>query len=219
MVHVRLSMRAKRLAKPGMNLADLARLLQLDGSTLRRWTALYAEFLSPGAAPPKGKARALADHDLKVLRYIATMRDSGQDQIAIADRLKAMQADGWHDLPGLPAEWGGVGKSVPMDLAASRASEMAQVAVLQSELQHARMALEASQNRVKELEVLVQENHALQLDLERARADVRALEARLEGYQALLGDRPRNLVLIVLAALVLGAILVALAFTLSRVLM
>jgi hypothetical protein len=35
----------------------------------------------------------------------------------------------------------------------------------------------------------------------------------------LLGQRPRNLIVIILAALVLGAVLVALAFTLARVLM
>jgi hypothetical protein len=100
-------MRVKRLAKLRMNLADLARLLQLDGSTLRRWTALYAEFLSPGAAPPKGKARVLADHDLKVLRYIATMRDSGQDQTR---RGPAQRCRPWLARSARIAEWGTVRK-------------------------------------------------------------------------------------------------------------
>lgn len=209
-----------------MNIATLAKMIGVSPDTLRRWTADYERFLTPTAHPGSGKTRVLSVHDMAVLNYVATARNTGMDRHTIVDRLREMQAGEWRSLPAVPPEWMAETETVPLDLAASRASEVAQLAVLQSELQHIRAALELAESKVKTLEDRLQgleaekgtlqiEKQALQLELATARGEAAALQARLDGYTMLLGQRPRNLVLIVLAALVLGAVLVAATFVLA----
>jgi DNA-binding transcriptional MerR regulator len=72
-----------------MKTATLAKLLNVSGDTLRRWTSFYEQFLTPGATPPKGKTRLLSDHDIRVLLLVATLRDAGEDPDEIVARLEA----------------------------------------------------------------------------------------------------------------------------------
>jgi hypothetical protein len=62
--------------------------------TLRRWCALHAVHLSPGANPNLGKdndapdtARWLTDRDVEVLRMVAQLRAEGASTDAINDKL------------------------------------------------------------------------------------------------------------------------------------
>ena len=43
-------------------------------STIRNWSADFAEFLSPGANPPPGATREYTEDDLKVFATVAVMR-------------------------------------------------------------------------------------------------------------------------------------------------
>jgi DNA-binding transcriptional MerR regulator len=204
--------------KRATNPAALAKYLQVDVTTIRRWCEVYGRFLSASAVPAKGKNRALTEHDIRVLGMVGSLRDMGRLQHEIEQELTTLQADGWQGLPDLPAEWSGAGESVALDVAASRASELVQVAALQVELQHVRTALQAAQERVQALEAVEARNHALELDLATARGEVAALQARLAGY-ALGGEKPIHVGLIIAVALLAGAVLVALTFILARVLM
>jgi chromosome segregation ATPase len=150
---------------------------------------------------------------------VGSLRDMGRLQHEIEQELTQLQADGWQGLPDLPAEWSGVGESVALDVAASRASELVQVAALQVELQHVKTALQAAQERVQALEAVEARNHALELELSAARGEVRELQARLAAYAITGGGKPIPVALIVAVALLAGAVLVALAFILARVLM
>jgi DNA-binding transcriptional MerR regulator len=211
-----------------MKVTRFAELADVSVGTVRRWVKLYEPYLTPSANPPKGETRVLSTHDQRVLAFVSTMRDAGRDPETIDERLAQMQADGWRDLPELPENWeDGSSASIPLDLAASRATEAVQLAVLQAELQHTRQALEAAQTRVAELEAQVQEMerekqadeenaHALELALERARSDVERVKqdvARLEGQLSQFGrfkDNPVSIGMWLVGAFVVGLALAGL---------
>ena len=146
-----------------MNPTTLAKLLNVDPVTLRRWTVRYAPYLSPGASPVKGKTRTFTHDDVRVLHYVGILRDTGTQLEEIDVRLKELQDNGWAELPAVPSEWETTDETMPVTEAANRAYQMAQVAVLQKELEHTKNALLAAQNRVTELEELLSGKVALEV--------------------------------------------------------
>jgi DNA-binding transcriptional MerR regulator len=172
-----------------MNPITVARLLKVDPVTMRRWTQRFGPYLSPSASPAKGKTRAFTHDDVRVLRYIGILRDTGAQLEDIEIRLGEMQNNGWADLPPVPPEWETSDDAMPVVEAASRAYELAQVAVLQKELEHTKNSLQAAQNRVVELESLLTgkaaletEKHVLELELVETRGEVERLKAELKAY-------------------------------------
>lgn len=134
----------------------------------------------------------------------------------------------------IPPEWDvDDEKTITTSQAASRAYELAQVAVLQTELQHTRQSLELAQSRLKELESqletvsgekdeLIQQKHAreqefsqqkhtLELEVSQAKGEVSRLEAQLNAYSmtySLGGKKPVSPVWIILVTgLIMAAIL------------
>ncbi|MEJ5312196.1 MAG: MerR family transcriptional regulator [Anaerolineae bacterium] len=228
-----------------MQPTSLAKLLNVSSHTLRRWTGIYARFLSPGASPAKGKPRHLSEHDLRVLFLIATLRDAGFSLEAINQRLEAEQNNGWQGLPELPSEWmASSGDTIAIEVAASRAYEIAEVAVLKNELAHITQALQNAQAEVTrlqtELEALREQSstrerellskaeeaehqrQALQIQLLEAKAEVARLEgelkaeaARLEAYSLGRG-KPLNVGLLLASAMVFGVVLVVLVFVVAK---
>lgn len=234
-----------------MNPAELAKLVDVSGDTLRRWTKEYSEFLSPSATPPKGQTRVMTEHDQRVLLLVSNLRNAGQNKRDIKDRLAAEQKNDWETLPAIPGDWGM--PSVRMDVAASRASEMATVAALQTQLQHVTQELAQAQARVTKLEqelaegrererTLREENierehelldntrdvdeqrQAMQVELLEAKATVARLEgelkaetARLEAY-GLGRGKPLNVGLLIVSAILFGALLVVVIFVVARLL-
>ena len=142
---------------------DLARLLNVSAHTMRRWCNEFAPYLSPGAAPPKGNPRALNDHDQRVLMLVGSLRAMGQERDDILQRLDKERGNGWQSLPELPSEFSQVPMpSVPVDQAASRAYDLAQLAALQTQVQYLGQrnqelaaSLESAQKQVEELEELL----------------------------------------------------------------
>jgi DNA-binding transcriptional MerR regulator len=127
-----------------MNVATVSNLIEASPDSVRRWCSRYRQFMSPTATPQKGKTRSLTTHDAAVLSYIALSRDNGIEHDEIAERLAEMQANGWSDLPELPVNWvdDGSEDTMPVEAAAVRASQVAQIAVLQNELEHTRTELQ-----------------------------------------------------------------------------
>lgn len=189
---------------------EAARIAGISHDTTKRWLELYADFFSPSAKPPKGYARVLSDQDLRLLLMIASLRNEGLQHKDITDRLREAQLNDWRDLPPLPMQ----GETIALDTASNRAREIAEVAVLRTELNHLRTALEAAENRVKLLEDQLQhkegieaQNIGLQLELERARSEVARLEGQLSAY-SFGREKPINVGLIIAGAILIGVVIV-----------
>lgn len=208
---------------------ELGELLGVTSNTIRRWCKVFNGYLTPHAVPQKGKVRVLAPHDVRVLRLVAQARAEGQSRDTIRDTLSALQANDWRDLPDFPPEWGQHDETITVPAAASRAYDMAQIAVLQRDLEQVRGELATASARVQALEAQLASAteagaekdtryHALELALAQERGQVAELHARLGGF-TLSGNRsitPAALVLITLAA---GAALMLIAFVALRLLM
>jgi hypothetical protein len=215
-----------------MNIKQLADFLGLSPNTVRNWLSEYQEFFSPGANPPPGDRRVLSDIDLRVVAYIAGLRKITGNKTEVVSRLKDSQHDDWSTLPELPAEWNVSEESVPVGVATYRANELAQLAVLQRELQYTRSALETAEAKAREFQDKLQstesqaaslnvEKHELELEVVTLRGRVAQLESELKGYSlayGLGGSKPVNLLLIIgitaagavilmLIAVVVGALL------------
>jgi DNA-binding transcriptional MerR regulator len=212
----------------------LSRLLNVSGQTLRRWTHDYAPFLSAGATPPKGRPRALSEHDVRVLTLVATLRNAGHEPDKIVERLEEEQAQNWAGLPDIPSEWAIVGDTMPVAVAAAKAYDVAQITILQRDLEHAQRQLEVAQQRVVELEAenenlrtaqtatqaeFQQQLHAAQLELSQARGQVATLQARLSAYAITGGDKPVPVALIVAVTAVAAVVVVVLVFVVARLLL
>lgn len=211
-----------------MQPTTLSKLLNVSSHTLRRWTGVYSRFLSPGASPTKGKTRQLSEHDMRVLLLIATLRDTGYDLEAIDQRLEKEQSSEWRDLPELPSEWlvSSQDSTVPVEVATSRAYEIAQVAVLRSELDHVTQALQVAQVQVEKLQqdleqirakasVSEQEKYELERRLLEAQAKVQRLEGQISSY-SLGREKPINVGLLLLGAMFLGIVLVIVVFAVAN---
>lgn len=205
---------------------ELADLVGVTTNTIRRWCDEFHKYLTPQASPPKGKPRVLTSHDARVLQYVAAARDAGQPIEMVIARLDAMQADDWQGLPDTPPEWDQRGDTITVPAAASRAYDVAQIAVLQRDLEYTRQALEAATGRAEsllaELEAVRADKgasdsrvHALELELSAARGQVDTLRARLAGY-ALAGDRPLPLAVIIGATALAVALLVIVLLVVAR---
>lgn len=214
-----------------MNVSTLAKLIDVHPDTVRRWCKEYQQFMSPTATPQKGKARVFTAHDAAILSFIATSRESNLAPDEIRSRLQDLQSDGWKHLPEVPSEWFGArdGDMISVDIATARASQVAQIAALQTEMQHVRQELFDATERAELAEVRVENLqteldalraaekatqqkmqdhlHTAQLELERARADVARLEGQL-GQYTLGRAQPLNVGLIILVTAVTVAVLV-----------
>lgn len=208
-----------------METKRLATLIGVHPDSVRRWTRRYGQFMSNSATPRTGDTRVYTRHDAAVMVYIATQRETGLSLDQIFTRLKDKQAGQWRDLDAAPNEWFEPLADTEISLvdASNRAAELAQVAVLQNELQHIRGELTERQQRVEYLENELRdiqaserasqgEITALRLDLEAERGKAAALQARIDAYIFAYGfgrDRPLP-VAVIIAGTALAAVLVVL---------
>lgn len=209
-----------------MQPAELAHLLGVSANTVRRWTRVFRKYLTPTGSPRPGAPRRLTPLDVRILRLVAQARAENQPQELIEETLDALQANDWRDLPEVPAEWEQPGETITLPAAASRAYDMAQIAVLQRDLEHVRGQLAAATERVTELEEALKSAeaagydkdtrlHELELELAAARGQVAELQARLSGF-TLAGERALSPAALMLVAVAAGALLVLLAFVVLR---
>jgi DNA-binding transcriptional MerR regulator len=178
-----------------MTPSQLADLLGVASNTIRRWSKVYADFLTPTARPQGGKTRRFSRFDQRVLYFVAALRESPEnvdDQQVIA-RLKALQDDNWRSLPELPEEFADIDDPGVLEVVSTeqRARELATVEFLQRE--NVRLAelndqlqgdLQLAQEREKEAQQkvaeLVEQMASLRLS-ERAERD--KLQAQLHAAQ------------------------------------
>ena len=69
---------------------DFSRAYDVKPNTVRRWTAEFADFLSPEANPPTGDIRAYTDDDAHIIALVGEMRAAN----APYNRIHAALADG-----------------------------------------------------------------------------------------------------------------------------
>ena len=199
----------------------LAEALGVSVMTLRRWSGMYAAYLTPQAAPEAGEVRFFQDHDQRIMLLIKTLRDNNIPLDAIAARLEDEKQRDYATLPPVPDEWRDHGSdTISLALAGARASEMASIAALQTQVQHLSARLEEATGRAERLEAELQtvrtektatdaHRRALELSLKDAQADARELAARLEAFRLAYSfgrERPVNVGLIIVAAIALVAI-------------
>lgn len=70
--------------------SQVARALDLSGTTVRNYTTAYADFLSPAANPGPGQPRLYTDEDTAVLATVAALRS----RQATADQVRAALEEG-----------------------------------------------------------------------------------------------------------------------------
>ena len=64
-------------------LTELPRAFNVTSTTLRNWSAEFADHLPPSANPPKSETRSYSEEDVAVLALVAVMREENQPYAAI----------------------------------------------------------------------------------------------------------------------------------------
>ena len=87
-----------------MGPGDAAKLLNVDRSTITRWTAHeFKRYMTPGAQGGTGKQRVMTDRDLRVLHLIKILKDTNTPSEEIHATLQQMERVEWEGLPDMPA--------------------------------------------------------------------------------------------------------------------
>ena len=108
--------------------AQAARSANVSGTTIRNWSRMYADYLSPSANPTAGTPREFTPDDLAVFSTIAVLRDQLQETEAIraalddGQRLEPLHPPP-HEQP--PADRAGQGEHVEAAAAAAAAASTA----------------------------------------------------------------------------------------------
>jgi DNA-binding transcriptional MerR regulator len=204
-----------------MNVKTIARMIDISPDSVRRWSADYEDFLSATATPPSGGERKYTPHDVKVLAYISTARKTDTPHDKIREALAVMQQKNWADLPDVPQEWfsGPADGRITFADASESAQQLAQFTALQIQNQTLRQQLQEAIDRAEKFERELDhlrasdqnaqgQIHSLELQLERERATVRELQARLSAYAITGGSTPVPVALIVLVTALAVAVLV-----------
>jgi DNA-binding transcriptional MerR regulator len=218
-----------------MNTATIARLIDVSPDTVRRWCDTrdyYGAFLSSGATPGDGFEREFNRHDLRVLHYVATGRSVSKtphDQIKSA--LTVMRSNDYAELPDVPDQWIASPQDgrIAVNEASEQASQLAELTALQIINQTLRERLVEAAERAESLQrelnhlkatqsATESQVHSLEVELERVRGEVSALQARLASY-SLTGDRPIPLViLLAITALAVTVLVIVLLVVVRLVL-
>jgi DNA-binding transcriptional MerR regulator len=215
-----------------MNVKAVARLIDTSPDSVRRWTAIYVDYLGATATPPSGGERRYTPHDVKVLSFISGQRKADASHENIREALTAMRLNDWRDLPEIPQDWfsGPADGRIAYSDAGEQAQQLATVTALQIQNQTLRQQLQEATERAetyeRELNHLRASDqsaqgqiHNLELQLERERAAVRELHARLSGYAVGRGGQPVPLLVLVLGvALAVVVVVVVLLITVRLVL-
>ena len=87
-----------------MGPGDAAKLLNIDRSTITRWTAHeFKRYMTSGAQGGTGKQRVVTERDLRVLHLIKMLKDTNTPPEEIHATLQQMERVDWEGLPDMPA--------------------------------------------------------------------------------------------------------------------
>lgn len=220
-----------RATLAAMETKRLADWIGTHPDTIRRWTKKYAPFLSNSATPKKGSSRVYTRHDAAVMQFIGAQRDAGLDLDDIYKRLVELRDQQWENLPAAPDVWFEQERddAISLKVASERASELAQVAVLQNELTHTREMLQEAQQREFQLQHDLENLQAserassgeiadLKLQLAQEQGNVAALKAQLQQY-ALGGNQPLPVGAIIVRVALVMVVIVLCVFVVARLLL
>jgi DNA-binding transcriptional MerR regulator len=86
-----------------MKPVDVAKQLNIGGSTVRAWSKEFGEFLSATAAGGDNRRRDFNLQDVQILSLIKQRSDHNTPRDEITAELSRLQADDWRELPPLTA--------------------------------------------------------------------------------------------------------------------
>lgn len=184
-----------------MKSKELATWLNIAPVTVRLWSSQYGEFLSPSARGG-GKTRVFSDRDMRVLAYVASMKQDGRGRDDITASLRRLQGDEWRELPDMPAAPPGVEPISVIPREAAEAKIDAQRGALMREISVLQDTVERLEN---DLKVERAERAALTQQLIEAREKLGELRGQLSGVNR----SDWWLRYIAVAVLVLGAVVIA----------
>lgn len=167
------------------NVTQAARSADVSGTTIRNWSRLYADYLSPAANPPAGTPREYTAADLSVFSTIAVLRS----QLVEADQIRARLDAGERLEPVRPLEdAGGTADRADHDQTDQAAAVEARAAVNAAE-----SAIAIYRDRVTAVEVRNQELTDRLIDAEkRAAAAEKELEVMRALYEAATSPTPAD---------------------------
>lgn len=181
---------------------ELAKLLNVPTSTLRRWAGKeYADFLSPSGVGNNGAQRSFTDQDARILSWIALMRAQNQPPAEIVAQLRAARETNWQTLPPFQGMEDNVAVAlIPREALAEQVKALAdKYDLVIKERDDLRGQLEAARRESGET--------IKQLNLRITELTAQASELRGLMQQYTFGGRRINAALLVLAALLLGIII------------
>jgi DNA-binding transcriptional MerR regulator len=106
---------------------ELAKRLGIADVTLRKWAGKdFAQFLSPSATVANNARRSFSDQDVRILFWVAQMKDQNMPAEEIANVLRTAQAGDWRDLPPTPPTSSDEIAVIPREAAESRLTALQQ---------------------------------------------------------------------------------------------
>ena len=166
-----------------------ARSANVSGTTIRNWSRMYADYLSPSANPSAGTPREYTPEDLAVFSTIAVLRDQLQETEAIRAALdEGQRLEPLHP-PPVDQILGKRGHAAAQADADQAATDQAAAAAAAS----AATAIDIYRDRVNQLEARADHLADRLIDAEaRAAAAERELEVMRALYEAATSPTPAD---------------------------
>jgi DNA-binding transcriptional MerR regulator len=146
--------------------------LNISATTIRNYSRLWAEYLSPSANPESGQARLYTEDDIAVMATIVALRDNQ----ATTDQVRAALDAGERLAPMRPVEDDPAADQDP----AAKSQQTADQARAAAAVAAAEKAVTIYQDRVNQLEARADQLADRLIEAERRIADERAARAAAE---------------------------------------
>lgn len=146
-------------------ISDFTKVYDVQPNTIRQWSKTFADFLTPGANPPKGETRVYSDADGQVIALIADMRQDHQSYESIHAALAAGDRGQWPpDAPPVPQDAPGQPENTLQLIThlTAKASQLeGELGAIKGERDHLRNQLDIAQDARRTAEI-----HAAELQTE-----------------------------------------------------
>ena len=80
---------------------EVARLLNLGDSTVRKWADEFKDFLSPTAVGGNGQWRDFSERDIRIMALLKQRTEHSVGRPKIIAELKQLRDNNWFELPNL----------------------------------------------------------------------------------------------------------------------
>lgn len=200
-----------------MQTQELAQRLGLATSTIRLWAREeFKQYLSESGQGGGGRSRYFSDTDARIIAYVATLKNQLVPAAEIHTTLKQLQANGWQDLPLMPAARPGM---PPVEFVAKETADTALTLQRQAMLQRLEAAEARAQALEDELKAERQDKARVQAELTEAHQEIADLRGKLGTAEGQLTERQPVIYwlrIVVVVALIAVVVTAALALLLNR---